>query len=225
MGKSIVTLVTQKLTEAGFWAAEACPGQKLPKLTDIAVAVELKNVNLREKTAQLNVSVFAPVSMGAQACQKAALSVGQVLLSDGADCTQGSCSFDGLANLFCIKIAAKYSGTVLAEDWTDMAGFSVTLGAAQLGSLVSFTASRKTDDTVTALSDAPWTFELEEFFRPEDPESADPTEPFTLVVQRPLQRETFTECVWTSQERFTEQSGTWQVRKGKAGGRSIVSLA
>jgi len=167
MGKSIVALAVEKLQAEGFRAAEACPGRKLPALTDIAVAVDLEKVDLREKTAQLLISVLAPSSMGAQACQKAALSVGQVLLSDGADCTQGSCSFDGLANLFCIKIAAKYSGTALAEDWTDMAGFSVTLGAAQLGSLVSFTASRKTDDTVTALSDAPWTFELEEFFRPE----------------------------------------------------------
>jgi len=222
MGKSIVALAVEKLQAEGFRAAEACPGRKLPALTDIAVAVDLEKVDLREKTAQLLISVLAPSSMGAQACQKAALSVGQVLQEDGADCTQESCSFDGLTNLFCTNITARYAGTASAEDWSSRAGFSVSLAGVPLGSLVSFSVKREVDETVTVLADAKWTFELEEFFRPEDFEETEPEEPFTLVMKRPMQMEMFRECTFTYQQRITEQTGTRQIRRGVATRRSIT---
>lgn len=222
MGKSIVTLAIEKLRSEGFRAAEAWPGQKLPALADIAVAVDLEKVDLREKTAQLMISVLAPSSMGAQACQKAALTVGQVLQADGADCTQESCVFDGLTNLFCTKITAKYAGTASAEDWASRAGFSVKLGDIQLRSLVSFTAKRETDESAESLGDAKWSFEVEEFFRPEDTEEIEPQEPFTMVMKRPMQMEIFRECKWTYQQRETEKTGTHQIRRGIAAIRSIM---
>lgn len=225
MGKSIVALAVEKLRAEGFRAAEACPGQKLPALTDIAVAVDLEEVDLREKTAALQISVLAPSSMGAQACQKAALTVGQVLQADGADCVQNGCEFDGLTNLFCTKLTAKYAGTASAENWASRAGFSVSLNDVQLGSLVSFTARRETDETVTEISDAKWFFEVEEFFRPEDTEETAPQGSFTMIVRRPLQMETFRECVWTYQQRVTEQTGTRQIRRGTSIGRAITLYA
>lgn len=225
MGKSIVELAVEKLAESGFRAAAACPGQKKPALTDVAVAVELQEVDLGEKIAVLTVSVLAPSSLGAQACQKAALGVSQVLQADGASCVQDSCDFDGLANLFSVRIQARYAGTAFPEDWTPRAGFSVHLGETELGSLISFTARRTTSSDTTSLSDAKWEFQLEEFFRPEDTEESSPEEPFVLRMFRPLQTETFRECVWTEQQRITQQTGTRQIRKGVAGSRAVSAYA
>lgn len=219
MGKSIVTLAVEKLRSNGFRAAEACPGKKMPALTGIAVAVDLQKVDLREKTAALTVSILAPASMGAQACQKAALTVGKVLQADGADCTQESCEFDGLTNLFCTRITAKYAGTASAEDWAERAGFSVKLENVTVRSLVSFTARR---DRTLSGEEAHWTFELEEFFRPEDNEEGEPVSPFTLTMLRPLQQEIFDNCHWTYQERITEQTGTRQIRRGYATNRAVI---
>ena len=220
MGKSIVTLTVEKLKNSGFRAAEACPGKKLPALTSIAVAVDLQRVDLLEKTAELEISVLAPASMGAQACQKAALSVGQVLQADGADCTQSGCTFDGLANLFCTRIIARYAGTATAEDWAKRAGFSVWLGDQQLGSIVSLTVSKERN-----AHDPDWVFELEEFFRPEDVEEVDAEEPFRITMYRPMQTEIFTNCYWTYQHRVTEQTGTRQIRRGTAEERAIQRYA
>lgn len=225
MGQSIVALTVARLREGGFRAAEGCPGRKLPALADIAVAVDLREVDLGEKTAALTVSVLAPSAMGAQACQKAALEVGMLLQADGASCVQENCEFDGLANLFCTRITARYCGTAMADDWTERAGFHVLLGETRLQSLVSFTARRVTDDTATALADAKWQFQLEEFFRPENTEEDSPEEPFTLRIVRPMQTEVFRGCTWTEQQRVTEQTGTRQIRKGIAQSRAVSSYA
>jgi len=224
VGKSIVALAVARLREGGFRAAEGCPGQKLPALTDIAVAVDLHEVDLGEKTAVLTVSVLAPSAMGAQACQKAALEAGQLLQADGATCVQESCEFDGLANLFCTRITAQYSGTAQADNWTQRAGFHVVLGETRLESLVRFTAHRTAGETET-LSDAKWHIQLEEFFRPENMEEESPEEPFTLRMVRPYKTETFRGCVWTEQQRVTEQTGTRQIRKGVAESRSTSVYA
>lgn len=217
MGKSIVTLTVEKLKAAGFRAAEACPGKKMPALTGIAVAVDLQKVDLLEKTANLTVSVLAPAAMGAQECQKAALSVGQILQADGAACTQESCQFDGLTNLFCTQITARYAGTASAEDWAKRAGFSVHLNSIVLNSVTAFTATQEPEAGETK-----WRFEVEEFFRPEHGEEADPEETFLLTVFRPLQRENFTECYWTYRQRITEPTGTRQIRRGIAERRTVT---
>lgn len=214
MGQNIVERTVSRLRAGGFRAAAACPGEKIPALTDLAVAVALHEVDLGEKMAVLDVSVLAPSSLGAQACQKAALAVGQLLQVDGASCTQDACEFDGLANLFCVRILARYAGTAYADDWTVRAGFYVTLGDQTLQSLTSFTARR-------VYSGSGWEVQLEEFFRPEDTEPEEVEGPFTLRMYRPFQTEVFTECSWTERHRVTEPTGTRQIRKGTATTRSV----
>ena len=225
MGQSIVDRTVSRLREGNFRAAAACPGEKIPALADIAVAVALHEVDLGEKMAVLEVSVLAPASLGAQGCQTAALAVGQLLQNDGASCTQDACEFDGLAGLFCVRILARYAGTAYPDDWTERAGFSVNLGEQSLGSLISFTARRVSAGEETGLAGAVWEFQLEEFFRPEDTEPGDVEEPFTLRMFRPLQTETFRECRWTEQQRVTEQTGTRQIRKGTATSRAVSVYA
>lgn len=217
MGKTIVELTVDKLKAAGFRAAEASPGAKMPALTSIAVAVDLQKVDLLEKTATLTVSILAPASMGSQACQKTALAVGQVLQEDGADCVQESCVFDGLTNLFCTRITAKYAGTASEDDWAKRAGFSVHLGSVSLDSLVSFTVVQDLDTGTTD-----WVFEIEEFFRPEHGEEAEVQEPFELTVHRPTHQEVYKQCYIYYRKRVTEATGTRQIRTGSAETRSVV---
>ena len=223
MGQSIVDRTVSRLREGNFRAAAACPGEKVPALSDLAVAVALHEVDLGEKTAVLEVSVLAPSALGAQACQTAALAVGQLLQNDGASCIQDACEFDGLAGLFRVRILARYAGTAYSDDWTERAGFSVNLGDQTLSSLVSFTARRVAGED--GISGAVWEFQLEEFFRPEDTEPEDVEEPFVLRMFRPLQTETFRACSWTEQQRVTEQTGTRQIRKGTAASRAVSVYA
>ena len=223
MGQSITELTVETLRQQGFRAEEACPGRKMPALTQIAVAVELEAVNLTEKTASLEVSVLAPAFMGAQACLEAALAVGQLLQETGGECTQGSCEFDGLTNLFRTPITVRYHGTALPGSWTERAGFYLQINGVDLRCPVSFTGTRAVEDPSDGLEDAPWEFELEEFFRPEDSEESEPEEPFVLRVFRPYQTETFLACTWVHQKRIVEKTGTRQIRKGIAGSR-IVSI-
>ena len=221
MGQSVAELTVARLRQRGYRAEEACPGRKLPALTDIAVAVELEAVDLTEKTASLEVSVLAPASMGAHACLEAALGVGQVLQETGAECTQGSCEFDGLTNLFRTPVTVRYHGTAKPGSWTERAGFSLQINGVDLGCPVSFTGTRAVEDPSDGLVDAPWEFELEEFFRPEDSEEPEPEEPFILRVFRPMQTETYFGCTWVQQKRVVEKTGTRQIRKGIAASRMI----
>ena len=222
MGRSIVERTVSSLRQGGFRAEAACPGEKIPALEALAVAVDLHEVDLGEKTAVLAVSVLAPSALGAQECQKAALTVGQLLQAEGASCTQDACEFDGLANLFCVRILARYAGTAMPDDWSARAGFFVTMGDLRLSRVERFTA-RRVSAGEEGLSDS-WEFQLEEFFRPEDVEPEEAAAPFILRMYRPLQTETFRNCQWTEQQRVTEQTGTRQIRKGTAQGRTVTAF-
>jgi len=222
MGKSILTLAVDALNAGGVRAEMGYPGRKMPALTQTAAAVSLHRVDMQQRLAVVQVTVAAPVKLGAEICQETALLAGQILRDQGADCLLSECVFEGQSELFLTQVTAEFSGTALAGFWEDRAGFSAELAGLNLESLVSFTAQRATDSTVTELENAKWQFELEEFFTPEAPEEISPEEPFTLRVFQPYQSESYLNCSWTEQRRVTERTGTRQIRKGIAQSRMVA---
>ena len=109
----------------------------------------------------------------------------------------------------------------MSDGWNEPLGFAVTLAGKELGSVKAFTTWRSVDETSTVFTNATWYFRLEELFLPGVAEESSPEEPFTVVLKRPGQTETYTGCTWTSQKRETLVSGTKQIREGIVGSRSV----
>lgn len=202
MGQLILDQAVGVLRDAGIRAERAYPGGGMPAITDIAAAVSLKEAQLRQKTVTALVTVLAPASMGAAACEEAALAAGETLRQLGAQCSVEACQFDGRTGLFSAAVTAVFAESV-----------EITLGSAKLKHVVSFAAWREVDEEITDIDGVYWYFRLEEFFPWGESEEAAPGEPFTLVNGN----ESYTDCRWMSQKRTTEITGIRQIREAVVG--------
>ena len=221
MSKTILDSVVQALQDGGIPAQLAYPGRKLPALTECCAAVCFKQVDRNAEKAEVLVTVLAPAVLGGAACEKTALAAGKILQDMGAECVQEACVYDSRASLFSVEVSATFAGTALPDSWSEPLGFAVTLAGKVLGSVTAFTAWRSVDETATVFTNTTWYFRLEELFLPGIAEESSPEEPFTVVLKRPGQTETYTGCTWTSQKRETLVSGTKQIREGIVGSRSV----
>lgn len=223
MGKTILDSVVEALQSGGIPALLAYPGGKLPALSEACAAVCFKQVDRDAEKADVLVTVLAPAALGGTACEKTALAAGKILQDMGAGCVQGACVFDSRGSLFSVEVCATFAGTALPESWTEPLGFTVALGGKKLESVTGFTVWRNVDETATVFTNATWYFRLEENFLPGAAEENSPEEPFSIVLARPGQTETYSGCTWTSQKRETVVSGTRQIREGIVGSRSITA--
>jgi len=73
------------------------------------------------------------------------------------------------------------------------------------------------------LQDAPWEFEIEEFFPWGVQVTLEPEEPFQMDVRSGGKIERYETCKWTERRRISEKTGIRQFRKGKAQSRTLTS--
>lgn len=208
MGQLTLDRVVTALNEAGIRAERAYPKEKMPEITDIVASVCLQKANVREKNLTALVTVFAPMSVGAAACEEAALKAGDVLRFHGGKASVEGCQFNGRTGLFSAEVTGVFS-----------AGLEIVLGSVPLAYAVSLTSWRETDDEVTDIDGVYWYFRLEEFIPWGEGEGVAPGEPFTLVCN---DRESYNDCRWISQERVAEVAGTRQIREAVARSRTKI---
>ena len=221
---TIVNNVIEALTAADIRADEAYPGRRIPALTGPVAAVRLGKLDRSVRTTTVEVVVMSPAAGGGSLCENTALRAVEALQAMGGTCVKDVCKFDEMADVFYIEIEAEFFGTAMENKWSPGPGYSITIGQQPMNYVVSFVTQRATDDEVTALGNAKWTFTMEELLPPGTSEPADPEEPFALSVARALGDELFTGCRFTSQVREDTIRGVTQIRKGTAENRMVVGI-
>lgn len=221
---TIVGNVIDALKASSIRADEAYPGRRIPALTGPVAAVRLGKMDRSVRTTAVEVVIMSPASGGGSLCENTALRAIEALQDMGGTCTKDVCKFDEMADVFFIDIEAEFFGTAMENKWSAGPGYSITIGAQPMPEVVSFSAQRATDDEVTELASAKWTFVLEELLIPGTSEPPDPTEPFVLKVSRSGGDETFAGCRFTSQQRQDTIRGVTQTRKGTAEKRTVMGI-
>lgn len=221
---TIVGNVIDALQAASIRADEAYPGGRIPALTGPVAAVRLGKIDRSVRTTTVEVVVMSPAAGGGSLCEDTALQAVEVLQTMGGTCTKEVCKFDEMADVFYIDIKGEFFGTAMKGKWSPGPGYTITIGQQPMNHVVSFSAHRETDDEVTSLAAAKWTFTLEELLPPGSPEPADPEEPFALSVTRALGDEMFTGCTFISHTREDTIRGVTQIRKGIAANRTVLGI-
>ena len=221
---TIVGNVIEALTAADIRSDEAYPGRRIPALTGPVAAVRLGKLDRSVRTTTVEVVVMSPATGGGSLCENTALRAVEALQAMGGTCVKDVCKFDEMADVFYIEIKGEFFGTAMENKWSPGPGYAITIGQQPMEHVVSFMAQRATDDEVTALGSAKWTFTMEELLPPGTGEPADPEEPFALSVVRALGDELFTGCRFTSQVREDTIRGVTQIRKGTAENRMVVGI-
>ena len=221
---TIVSKVIDILRDVNIRADEAYPGGRIPALTGAVAAVRLGKVDRAVRTTAVQVTIMSPADGGGSTCEAVALRAIQALEDQNATCQKGLCQFDDMADLFHIEITAEFFGVALENSWSPGPGFAITIGIQPMEWVTDFSITRKTDDEITAISNAPWEFTLVELLGPGSVDPPDPSEPFTLQVTRPLTDEIFTGCTWTKVERRDTIRGISQTRTGVAKKREVSGI-
>ena len=221
---TIVSKVIDLLRDVNIRADEAYPGGRIPALTGAVAAVRLGKVDRAVRTTAVQVTVMSPADSGGSACEATALRAIQALENANATCVKGLCQFDDMADLFYTEITAEFFGVALENSWSPGPGFAITIGIQPMEWVTDFSITRKTDDEITSISNAPWEFTLVELLGPGSIDPPDPSEPFTLQVSRPLTDEIFTGCTWTKVERRDTIRGISQTRTGVAKKREVSGI-
>ena len=213
------------LKAAGLRAEESYPGRPMPHLTDVAAAVSVREVDLREKTVTLAVTVMAPFRMGGAACRAPAATAAQVLEELGGVWLQGPCALNRTGDYFQVEVTAVFSGQAAEEGWAEKTAFTVQQGDTVFPHAVGFTMVQTIDPLGTAtLENSPITIQLEERFAPGELETVLSSRDFTLRITRPTSIEILRGCRWTSIRRVDSSEGLRQVRSGEAAGRTVANV-
>ncbi len=221
---TIVEQVIAALRACGIRADEAYPGGRIPALTGAVAAVRLGKVDRSVRTTAVQVVVMSPAHTGGAECEASALRALDCLQDMGATCVKEICRFDEMADVFYIDIEATFFGTPLESGWSAGPGYAVKIGTQPLHYAVSFSAQRATDDEVTAIGNAKWSFTLTEQMPTGISEPPDPVEPFTVTLTRAGRDETFAGCRWTSVQREETIRGVSQTRRGIAASRNVMQI-
>lgn len=230
MGISILELVLRRLREANFLADVAFPGQKFPVIRSPVAAVHIEKVDRANLTVTVEVDIICPAELGGTHCEVEALRATEVLCEVGADCIQNGCEYNGLTQVYVVRILATFTCITQADDCTMGPGFRVFVKGNQVPFAISFEAEQVFDvGTQHEMGeDAPigiragswvWKLRLEELIPVGNPEVHDPASDFDVRVESDTAMETYCHCRWTSVRREFTPQGLRRIRTGISMGK------
>ncbi len=228
MGISIVESVVEELKLSGFQAGVAYPGQKYPSITSPVAAVHIQRVDRAGMLVTMEVNIICPGGMGGTQCELEALRAVEVLRRIGGECIQNGCTYDGIAQVYCVQILATYIAVSDADSSLIGPGFEVFINSIPIRYATAFSAERKSDSQLhfsvgetepvgSSRGWGGWQFRIEERIPAGIVEQEDNRKVFDLHVdKRSGFREIYYDCMWTSVHRELTREGTLRVRTGIA---------
>ena len=126
MDTPVIELALEALRTENFTVWEASPDGKAPALTGPVAAVRIEKVDWEQLEATLAVILLCPEALGPARCQEEAMRAGEVLTCAGARCSQGRCSYDGLAKTFSVEVLAAFRGHIQEKEFVPETGASHT---------------------------------------------------------------------------------------------------
>lgn len=218
MGRTIVEMVVDALNTWGIRADRACPGTWMPEIGTAAAAVQLYQLDQKEKMAQVQISVLVPAARGAAGAEDSALAVCQWMKELGGVCQQKKAVYLPGPDWFCAEVYAQFHGQETATGWVPevQETFFVEINSGLLPDAVSFRASRAADDEVVAVQNAVWHFRLEECMAGNVVQASVPVADFVIKVRRGNRTEIFRGCTLTAHSQELTPDGLRQIREGTA---------
>ncbi len=235
MGHEILERVLEALNTAGFSASAAYPGQKFPRISGTVAAVHLEKVDWANGTVTVDVSVLSPAAMGGSACEGEAVQAAEALRQLGAVCVQDGCCFDSGAQVYTVRVLARFSGSSESgNEAVPGTGFLVFADGQYQKFVRSFSSevSCGTQAEYAMGEPAPltvrsgtrlWTVRMEELVPMGEAEPEEPAEGFELEVRSGQNTETFRGCCWKTIRREYSQEGVKRIRQGIARERVEVT--
>lgn len=225
MGISILELVLRRLREENFIADVAFPGQKYPVITEPVAAVHIEKVDRSNLSVTVEVSIICPGEFGGAYCEVEALRATEVLRWAGATCIQNGCEYDGLAQVYVVKVLATFTCITESDDCVMGPGFRVYAAENIVPFAVSFEAEQVIDREAQYEmgEDAPigvrkgswvWKIRLEELIPAGNLEVDDPPGGCEVRVESDTVTETYYHCWWTSVRREYTRQGLRRIRTG-----------
>ncbi len=221
MGGLILDEMVQRLNDNGIRAQTAYPDEFINRVTSSVAALSLYEVDGENYTVTILAEILGPKSRGGRAVQVRALQAVEVLEEEGAVCRQGSCEFVSKANVFRVPIWATFKGIPRAEEMITFSGYQIMAGTLFMSQACGFSSWQVPTGTEETLLNAPWKFQIEEFFPWGVQDTMEAEEPFTLKVRSNSGVESYFQCKWTGRKRVAEERGIRQIREGWAKSRSI----
>ena len=108
--------VLNALNDGNIPAIRAYPAKKMQMPDGITATVQLKLLDEAAGQETVLVSIFAPVSMGAAACEDAALQAGQLLKATGCTCRVEECQHRKDMDMFCVCVLAEFVDREVPEE-------------------------------------------------------------------------------------------------------------
>lgn len=227
MGELILEQVLHQLRSAGFQAALAYPGQRVPEFGETVAAVHIRKADPVQASMTLEVTIIAPEATGGTACELEALRAMEALCQTGAVCTQHGCEHDSQGRVYSVVILAEYSGVISDEPCALGAGIRLYIGSEVVEYAVAFTLEKVSDPRVIhemgsrdavdiSLDSWVWKLRLEELLPVGVIAFSQPQEGFVLRLQASLGEEVYSDCCWTSVSYEYTPRGVRRVRSGYA---------
>ncbi len=228
MGISILDKVVDSLKGAGFQAGVAYPGQKYPAITGTVAAVHIEKVDREGMLVTMEVNIICPGAQGGTQCEIEGLRATEILRWLGGECVQNGCSYDGIAQVYCVQILATYNVVSDGRECLFGPGFEVFVDNMPQRYAIGFVAERKsrselhyvmgeTDPVGNTRGWGGWEFTLEERIPAGIVESPDSSTLFSLRVEkRSGFQEVYHNCIWTSARRELTREGIRRIRSGVA---------
>ncbi len=224
MGEVMLNSVLDQLRNAGFQAALAYPGKRIPEIDGVVAAVHIRKADPIQATLTVEVTIIAPEAVGGTACELEGLGAMEALCGGGAVCTLSGCQYDSLGRVYSVMILAEYTGFALEKPCVLGPGVQLLIGDEVVEHAISFTMERSSelkwlqemgagDPAEMLLGAWVWKLRLEELLPMGALEVSQPQESFTLCVQG-QQEATYTGCYWTSVSYEYTPRGVRRVRGG-----------
>lgn len=108
--------VLNALNDGKIPAIRAYPANRMQMPDGITATVQLKLLDEAAGMETVLVNIFAPVSMGAAACEDAALQVCGLLKATGCTCRVEECQHRKDTDMFCVCVLAEFVDKEVPEQ-------------------------------------------------------------------------------------------------------------
>ena len=184
-----INTAVNALKAAGISAVRGYPEGMIPDLKSAMAAVTVASSDLR--STELAVTIFSPKGVD---CEQYAQQAARVLRSQGFVCKVGACDFDGVSQLFSVKVTALWKESlhnkVLIND--QILSYATDFSAVQTRQV------QPANDGGVAQGEKVWTLAVQEWLPFTEPVTADQQGAFTLRVMHENCTEIYANCYWLS---------------------------
>lgn len=226
MGLEWLKGIVAILTAAGIRAGEGFPSGRQPELTGPVAAVGLRDLNCREGTAEFEIRILSPRTLGGWQCQNTAAEAAAALEDGGVECRLEPMTYRAGGDCFEMVVVGRQR-VMEQEELPEAALFSVTIGGEMVEGVTEFSAEQdrgrrligtlnQTDPVGITRGTGGWSLRMVQIIPSGGSLMITPEEPFELKVHESGVVTSFQGCCWNRMAKILDQDRMKMVWEGFA---------